>query len=150
MPLRQRLARIVSVMAALWLAACGRAPQAFPASPLPTPRAAAASAPDTLDLGALSARGDEALAAQVRRVVASMDATGHPPEGVVQGGRRGGRRGEFQNLEGRLPRRPPGYYQESDVWPRGPDGRGALRLVFGRKREVYFSGDHYRSFVRLR
>ncbi|MCL4818082.1 MAG: hypothetical protein KJ067_03040 [Vicinamibacteria bacterium] len=79
-----------------------------------------------------------------------MDRTGRPPEGVAQGGRRGGQRGLFENAEGRLPRRPRGYYVESDVWPRGPGGRGAERLVFGREGEVYYTSDHYDSFTRLR
>jgi len=29
------------------------------------------------------------------------------------------------------------YYVESDVWPRGPAGRGPERLVFGRDGEGY-------------
>ena len=75
---------------------------------------------------------------------------GRPPRGVEQGGRQGRERGVFQNLERRLPAKPAGYYRESDVWPRGPGGRGAERLVFGREGEVYYTKDHYRSFTRLR
>ena len=84
------------------------------------------------------------------RVIAAVDATGKPPAGVAQGGRRGGPKGLFDNADGRLPRKPRGYYMESDVWPRGPGGRGAIRLVFGKEGEVYFTADHYRSFTRLR
>jgi guanyl-specific ribonuclease Sa len=94
--------------------------------------------------------GDARLNAQVQRVVDSFDRTGQPPEGVSQGGRRQGRRGVFENAEGRLPRRPPGYYTESDVWPRGAGGRGPERLVFGREGEVFYSADHYRTFARVR
>ncbi len=79
-----------------------------------------------------------------------MDRTGLPPAGIAQGGRRGSQRAVFQNLERRLPAKPPGYYRESDVWPRGSGSRGAERLVFGREGQVYYSKDHYRSFVRLR
>jgi guanyl-specific ribonuclease Sa len=86
----------------------------------------------------------------VTRVVAVLDRTGRPPAGIAQGGRRGGRRGLFENAEGRLPRQPRGYYVESDVWPPGDRGRGPERLVLGRAGEVYYSRDHYRSFVRLR
>ncbi len=39
---------------------------------------------------------------------------------------------------------------ESDVWPRGPGGRGTHRLIFGREGEVYYTADHYRTFTRLR
>lgn len=94
--------------------------------------------------------GDARLDAQVLAVIESFDRTGRPPAGVAQGGRRGGPPGRFANAEGRLPAGPPGYYTESDVWPRGRRGRGAERLVFGRGGEVYYSRDHYRSFVRVR
>ena len=94
--------------------------------------------------------GKPRLDAQIRDVVASMDHAGHPPSGVAQGGRRGGRRGVFDNLERRLPAHPSGYYHESDVWPTRSAGRGPERLVFGREGEVYYSADHYRTFARLR
>lgn len=79
-----------------------------------------------------------------------MVRTGHPPAGIAQGGRHGGDRGVFENAEGRLPAQPRGYYAETDVWPRGPDGRGAERLIFGRSGEVWYSPDHYRTFERIR
>lgn len=109
----------------------------------------AAPAPERAG-GALESLGDPELDAQVRAVVASFDRTGRPPAGVAQGGRRRGARGVFDNREGRLPRRPGGYYTETDVWPRGPGGRGAVRLVLGREGEVYYTGDHYRTFTRIR
>lgn len=99
-----------------------------------------------LDLGSVPT---DSHRAQIARVVEAMDQTGKPPTGVVQGGRRGGVKGVFQNAEGRLPRRPAGYWVESDVWPRdGP--RDAERLIFGRGDEVFWTRDHYRTFVRLR
>ena len=100
--------------------------------------------------GSLAATGDEERDAQIARVVAAIDQTGRPPAGVVQGGRRGGPRGAFDNRQGLLPRRAAGYYVESDIWPRGPGGRGTYRLVFGREGEVYYTSDHYRTFTRLR
>ncbi len=87
--------------------------------------------------------------AQIQRVVEAMDRTGAPPEGVAQGGRRGGQKGVFQNAEGRLPRQARGYWIESDVWPKN-GARGAERLIFGRGGEVYWTRDHYETFVRLR
>lgn len=98
----------------------------------------------------MKAVGKPQLDAQIRKVVESMDRAGRPPNGVAQGGRRGSQRAIFQNLEGRLPAKAPGYYRETDVWPRGSGSRGAERLVFGREGEVYYSKDHYRRFVRLR
>jgi guanyl-specific ribonuclease Sa len=93
---------------------------------------------------------DPRLAAQIQAVMDSMDRTGEPPAGVAQGGRRNGARGVFDNAEGRLPAQPRGYYTETDVWPRGGSGRGAERLIFGRSREVYYTADHYRTFIRVR
>jgi guanyl-specific ribonuclease Sa len=94
--------------------------------------------------------GDHELERQVALVIDSVDRTGHPPAGVAQGGRRRGKRGTFENAEGRLPRQADGYYTESDIWPRGAGGRGARRLIFGRGGEVYYTADHYRTFVRVR
>ena len=113
------------------------------AHPTSAPRAAAGR-PSALDaqLGAERAR-------QVQLVVAAMRSSGAPPAGVAQGGRRGSEQGVFLNLEGKLPRRARGYYQETDVWPRTAGGRGAERLVFGRDGEVFYTGDHYRTFARL-
>lgn len=99
-----------------------------------------------LDLGAVQT---PAHRAQIERVVESMDRSGAPPAGVVQGGRRGAQKGVFQNAEGRLPRRPRGYWIESDVWPT-KGLRDAERLIFGREHEVYWTRDHYETFVRLR
>ena len=56
--------------------------------------------------------------------------------GVMIGGDR------FENREGLLP----GYdYREADVDYFG-DNRGTNRLVYGPDCEIYFTGDHYRSF----
>ena len=56
----------------------------------------------------------------------------------------------FQNREGHLPRKPRGYYREYTVPTPGVGNRGARRLVAGADGEVYYTGDHYRSFKRLR
>ncbi len=93
---------------------------------------------------------DGPRAAQISAVIESMDRTGRPPTGVHQGGRRGGAQGVFDNAQGRLPARPPRHYTETDVWPRRPGGRGAERLVFGRDGEVYYTRDHYVTFLRVR
>ena len=111
------------------------------------------TAPRTSDRNAAPlaiALGDPELERQVAIVIESMDRTGRPPAGVARGGRRGGGRGVFDNAERRLPVQPGGYYTETDVWPRSEGGRGAHRLIFGRGREVYYTADHYRTFVRIR
>ena len=53
---------------------------------------------------------------------------------------------EFENLQGDLPPKGPGYYREFDVAVPGAEGRGALRLVLGRGGEVYVTGNHYDDF----
>jgi ribonuclease T1 len=113
-----------------------------PAAPA-SPGATAARSSEPLE--AIAKTGDSARDIQIRRVVASMDSTGKPPEGVAQGGNPPG---AFRNREGRLPRG--GSYIESDIWPRARGGRGVERLIFGQERKVWFTGDHYETFSRLR
>jgi ribonuclease T1 len=55
----------------------------------------------------------------------------------------------FHNAEGHLPARPRGYYHEYTVPTPGSPDRGARRIVVGDGGEVYYTGDHYRSFVRV-
>ncbi|MFE6103913.1 polymorphic toxin-type HINT domain-containing protein [Streptomyces laurentii] len=98
--------------------------------------------------------GQSKAATRIRilEVIGFYDMNGRPPAMTHQGGRRGRPIGEYGNENGQLPERPLGYYTESDVWPsgRGTGGRGAERLVFGRKGEVYYTSNHYNNFIRLR
>lgn len=55
----------------------------------------------------------------------------------------------FQNREGILPDRPPGYYAEHTVETPGLDHRGARRIVSGDGDELYWTDDHYASFSRI-
>jgi RHS repeat-associated protein len=87
---------------------------------------------------------------QINKVIESFDKTGKPPSGVWQGGRAGHPRGLFLNEKGKLPQKPYGYYTESDIWPGFPGNRGAERLIFGSEGEVYYTPNHYISFVKLR
>ncbi|WP_439382245.1 ribonuclease domain-containing protein [Amycolatopsis lexingtonensis] len=53
----------------------------------------------------------------------------------------------FENREKRLPGKKSGYYHEYTVkTPNSPD-RGARRLITGQAHELYYTGDHYASFV---
>lgn len=52
----------------------------------------------------------------------------------------------FQNREGILPDRPPGYYHEYTVETPGSDDRGARRIVMGDEAEIFYTDDHYDSF----
>lgn len=55
----------------------------------------------------------------------------------------------FGNREGLLPDRDRGYYHEYTVETPGSDDRGARRLVTGDEDEVYYTADHYESFVQV-
>lgn len=52
----------------------------------------------------------------------------------------------FSNVEGRLPRRPHGYYREYTVRTPGSRDRGARRLVVGADGDIYYTEDHYETF----
>ena len=53
----------------------------------------------------------------------------------------------FGNRERRLPVEKSGYYREYTVDTPGGDDRGARRIVTGAEGELYYTGDHYVSFV---
>lgn len=53
----------------------------------------------------------------------------------------------FNNAEKRLPSEARGYYHEYTVPTPGAGNRGARRLITGQGHELYYTGDHYRSFV---
>ena len=62
----------------------------------------------------------------------------YPRDGVV-----------FGNHEHMLPQQPRGYYHEYTVKTPGARNRGARRIVCGPLTECYYSGDHYRTFLRI-
>jgi len=53
----------------------------------------------------------------------------------------------FENREKVLPRKQSGYYHEFTVKTPGSPDRGARRLITGQAQELYFTEDHYASFV---
>ena len=53
----------------------------------------------------------------------------------------------FGNNEGLLPQQPSGYYTEYVVPPPGVKGVGPQRVVTGQNGEVYYTPDHYHTFV---
>jgi ribonuclease T1 len=56
----------------------------------------------------------------------------------------------FGNFEKLLPLHPRGYYREYTVPTPGAGNRGARRIIVGKQRERYYTGDHYRTFRRIR
>jgi guanyl-specific ribonuclease Sa len=53
----------------------------------------------------------------------------------------------FGNREKLLPLKASGYYREFTVKTPGSPDRGGRRLITGESRELYYTGDHYSSFV---
>jgi len=114
--------------------------------PAPSPRSSAAPAPSS---GTSTATSDPSGL----RVVPLSDL---PPEAsdtyelVQSGGPYPYPRNDgvtFHNFERILPSRPDGYYREYTVETPGEDDRGPRRLVVGRDGSVYYTADHYDSFV---
>ena len=52
--------------------------------------------------------------------------------------------------EGILPDEPTGYYHEYTVKTPGSPDRGPRRIVSGADGALYYTGDHYDSFERIR
>lgn len=55
----------------------------------------------------------------------------------------------FQNREGLLPSKPSGYYEEFVHPTPGVKGAGSQRIIRGGGGELYYTPDHYGSFVPL-
>jgi ribonuclease T1 len=109
------------------LAAClAVAPAAMARSPVPEPAAEIAAA---------------ALPKEARATLALVKQGGPFPyarDGTT-----------FANREGRLPKRPRGYYREYTVKTPGERTRGARRIVAGGG-EYWYTDDHYATFRRIR
>jgi len=96
------------------------------------------------------ARGTSSLAqlipdrAERAQVVATLQLIAHdgpfpfPRDGIV-----------FANREHRLPNAPRGFYREYTVPTAGVRTRGARRIIRGNRGELYYTRDHYRTFVRI-
>lgn len=55
----------------------------------------------------------------------------------------------FENREKRLPRKPAGYYREYVHPTANVGGPGPQRIVNGKGGEVFYTHDHYHTFLRL-
>ena len=97
-----------------------------------------ASAADLKPAG-MATIAESSLPAEARDVIKRIDDGGsfqYRQDGVT-----------FQNRERRLPSEPSGYYREYTVATPGAADRGARRLILGRQGELYYSPDHYKSFL---
>lgn len=111
-----------------------RAPTAMPTrSPTPT------RVPDRID--GLRVVSPDQLPREARDTLALIAKGGPFPydrDGIV-----------FENREGILPRKSRGYYREYTVITPNSRDRGARRIVAGQGGELYYTADHYESFVRV-
>lgn len=104
-------------------------------TPPPASQSAVPGASSKLDVQALSK-----LPAEAAKTWKLIEAKGPFPyprnDGVT-----------FENREKRLPQQKSGYYKEYTVPTPGSPDRGARRLVTGSEKEVFYTGDHYSTFV---
>ena len=108
----------------------------------PRPLAPVDASPSTADAGS-PAQLPDFLPREARATIALVERGGpfpHRQDGSV-----------FGNREGRLPRKPRGWYREYTVDTPGLSHRGARRIVTGGDppREWYYTDDHYDSFRRF-
>ncbi len=54
------------------------------------------------------------------------------------------------NRQPLLPKQPSGYYHEYVQPTPGIGGPGPQRVILGRNGEIYYTSDHYASFIRIR
>jgi ribonuclease T1 len=101
----------------------------------PTPSANTPGARESrLPLRSLCALPPEAV--QVWRIIQAGGRLSYSRDGIV-----------FNNAEHILPAHDRGYYHEYTVPTPGSRDRGTRRLITGQGHELYYSGDHYASFV---
>lgn len=89
--------------------------------------------------GNLAYRGDIDLKPTVDRIAKGIEDP-HPNDGAV-----------FGNRERRLPRQSDrNYYHEYVIRTKGISGPGPQRLIMGKQGEIYYTPDHYETFIRVR
>jgi ribonuclease T1 len=106
------------------------------------PPVAEPSAPASIDPeSGLAVVALATLPVEARDAVARIDRGGPFPyakDGAV-----------FGNRERLLPTRPTGFYREYTVRTPGEDDRGPRRIVTGNDGQLFYTADHYASFVRI-
>jgi guanyl-specific ribonuclease Sa len=120
-------------VAASTAASAGLTAQSAGSCPAPSPNAPGA-AESRLPVRSLCALPPEA-ATEWRSI-----ATGAPQRYSQDGA-------TFGNFERRLPQHQRGYYHEYTIPTPGSRDRGARRFITGGGRELYYTADHYGSFV---
>ncbi|MEZ0111764.1 ribonuclease T1 [Catenulispora sp. EB89] len=122
------------IVAVLGLAGCGSSSSKSSSSSSKASSSSAAAKP-----AGMASVAEASLPAEARDVIKRIDDGGtfqYRQDGVT-----------FQNRERRLPAEPSGYYREYTVATPGAADRGARRLILGRGGELYYTPDHYKSFL---
>lgn len=126
---RAQLLLALVLTAVLALAGCGSS----------SSRSSPASSTSASKPAGMSTIAEASLPVEARDVIKRIDDGGafqYRQDGVT-----------FQNRERLLPAEPGGYYREYTVSTPGAADRGARRLILGRHGELYYTPDHYRSFL---
>lgn len=113
--------------------ATGLDAQSIPGCPAPSLNTPGASA-SGLPLRALCALPREAT--KEWRTIENNGRQTYSRDGIV-----------FDNAERQLPMESRGYYREYTVPTSGATTRGARRLITGMSHELYYTDDHYKTFV---
>jgi ribonuclease T1 len=123
---------------------CGHgAPVAPPPTTAPAPvQAAPAAAADRIPLVGGGAIDDPVEVREIRRTLEAIRRGPPWPYGRQDNE-------IFENRRRNLPEQRRGYWRDWTVRTPSEDDRGPRRLVLGDGGEVYFTRDHYASFVRL-
>jgi ribonuclease T1 len=144
---------VLLVMGLVLMAGCGSSPAAAantptgtkaPTATLTTPsskKATATPRPKPARIGGLKTVYTFQLPKEAQRTLMLIKQGGPFPyerDGIT-----------FQNREGLLPQKPRGYYSEYTVITPGSRDRGARRIIAGDRGELYYTEDHYDSFVRV-
>ena len=58
-------------------------------------------------------------------------------------------KGSISNYEGLLPQAEGRFYTECDIDTCGAPSRGAKRIVFSNDGLIFYTDDHYQSFIKL-
>lgn len=133
--MRYRRRISIALLALIGLVVVGWLVQELPADTRPAPASQVPGAGSGLPVRQLSALPEEV--AQTRRLIENGGPFRYPDkDGSV-----------FGNREKRLPQQRSGYYHEYTVAGEGEPGRGPQRLVTGSRDELYYTPDHYKSFV---
>ncbi len=109
-------------------------PRGGPATSAPAP--GVPGAPDTSGLRHVPLGSLPPKAAETWREIQAGGPYRYSRDGIV-----------FDNRSTQLPTEPRGYYHEYTVPTPGESDRGARRLITGRDGELYYTGDHYATFV---